>query len=46
MITERAAYASRTSAQRQVKADSWLDDAVVDQEFLDRRLGELETKQT
>ncbi len=38
MIAEGAAYAALTPVQRFTRAESWLDDAVVNQDFLSRRL--------
>lgn len=47
MIAEGASYAAVSQAQRSNRAESWLDDAVVNQEFLVSRLvGQLETKPT
>lgn len=47
MIAEGSAYAALTPAQRFTRAESWLDDAVVNQDFLVRRLaGHLQTNPT
>jgi hypothetical protein len=47
MISEAATYAALSPTQRYTRAESWLDDAVVNQDFLMRRLaGQLETNPT
>jgi hypothetical protein len=47
MIAEGAAYAAISPAQRFTRAESWLDDAVVNQDFLSRQLeAHLQTRPT
>jgi hypothetical protein len=47
MISEAASYAALSPTQRHTRAESWLDDAVVNQDYLVRRLdGQLETTPT
>lgn len=38
MMLEGTAYLERTASQRRVKAEGWLEDAMVEQDFLKRRL--------
>lgn len=40
MISEGSAYSERTPAHRAARAEKWLDDAMVDQDFLTRRLAD------
>jgi hypothetical protein len=47
MISEAATYAAQSPTQRYTRAESWLDDAAVNQDYLIRRLKEqLETAPT
>lgn len=47
MIAEGSAYAAIPASQRTTRAESWLDDAAVNQEYLIRRLeGQLQTNPT